>query len=165
MGSIWLSFRTLSKAEGGRNLLLQPNTMLLTSTVALLVLAAHPATPPPHIPASQLTDIATILAHDEGWPLGDPAYTLDPMKPDTDDGFDSIGIYKEAHLVRMYSIDRSTGDVVDFLRGCQIFRFDDIKHFQSKIKESSHAPALTDKQLAAKAGCPKLTVVNTRWVH
>ena len=139
--------------------------MLLTSFLALIVFTPQPAQPRPHIPASQLTDIATILAHDEGWPLGDPDYTLDLMKPVDDDGFDSIGIYKKAHLVRMYSIDRSTGDIVDFLRGCQIFRFDDIKHFQAKIKESSHAPALTDKQLAAKVGCPKLTVVNTRWVH
>jgi hypothetical protein len=87
------------------------------------------------------------------------------MHPDTDDGFDSIGIYKKAHLVRMYSIERSTGEVVDFLRGCEVFRFDDIKSFQSKIRQQSQAPALTDQQLAAKAGCSKLTVVNTRWVH
>ncbi|MBB5342603.1 hypothetical protein [Tunturibacter empetritectus] len=139
--------------------------MLLTSTLALLALAAPPEKPRPHLSADQLNDIATILAHDEGWPLADPDYTLDPMHPDTDDGFDSIGIYKKAHLVRMYSIDRNTGDVVDFLRGCQVFRFDDIKSFQSKIRHQSQAPALTDKQLAAKAGCPQLTVVNTRWVH
>jgi hypothetical protein len=139
--------------------------MLLTSTIALLALAAHPEKPRPHIPANQLADIATILAHDEGWPLADPDYTFDPMHPDVDDGFDSIGLYKKAHLVRMYSIDRSTGDVVDFMRGCQVFRFDDIKSFQSKVKEKSHATTLTDKQLAAKAGCPKLTVVNSRWVH
>jgi hypothetical protein len=139
--------------------------MLLTSTIALLALAAQPEKPRPHIPANQLADIATILAHDEGWPLADPDYTFDPMHPDVDDGFDSIGLYKKAHLVRMYSIDRSTGDVVDFMRGCQVFRFDDIKSFQSKVKEKSHATTLTDKQLAAKAGCPKLTVVNSRWVH
>ena len=139
--------------------------MLLTSTIALLALAAQPEKPRPHIPANQLADIATILAHDEGWPLADPDYTFDPMHPDVDDGFDSIGLYKKAHLVRMYSIDRTTGDVVDFMRGCQVFRFDDIKSFQSKVKERSHATTLTDKQLAAKAGCPKLTVVNSRWVH
>ena len=139
--------------------------MLLTSTIALLALAAQPEKPRPHIPANQLADIATILAHDEGWPLADPDYTFDPMHPDVDDGFDSIGLYKKAHLVRMYSIDRTTGDVVDFMRGCQVFRFDDIKSFQSKIKEKSHTTTLTDKQLAAKAGCPKLTVVNSRWVH
>jgi hypothetical protein len=139
--------------------------MLLTSTIALLALAVQPEKSRAHIPANQLADIATILAHDEGWPLGDPDYTFDPMHPDVDDGFDSIGLYKKAHLVRMYSIDRTTGDVVDFMRGCQVFRFDDIKSFQSKIKELSHATTLTDKQLAAKAGCPKLTVVNSRWVH
>jgi hypothetical protein len=139
--------------------------MLLTSTLALIALAVPPEKPRPHISATQLNDIATILAHDEGWPMGDPDYTLDPMRPDTDDGFDSIGIYKKAHLVRMYSVERSTGEIVDFLRGCEVFRFDDIKSFQSKIRQQSQAPALTDQQLAAKAGCPKLTVVNTRWVH
>ncbi len=139
--------------------------MLLTSTLALLALAVQPEKLRDHIPSNQLADIATILAHDEGWPLGDPDYTFDPMHPDIDDGFDSIGLYKKAHLVRMYSIDRTTGDVVDFMRGCQVFRFDDIKSFQSKVKERSHATTLTDKQLAAKAGCPKLTVVNSRWVH
>jgi hypothetical protein len=139
--------------------------MLLTSTIALIALAVQPEKTRPHIPENKLADIATILAHDEGWPLGDPDYTFDPMHPDVDDGFDSIGLYKKAHLVRMYSIDRTTGDVVDFMRGCQVFRFDDIKSFQSKVKEKSHATTLTDKQLAAKAGCSKLTVVNSRWVH
>ena len=139
--------------------------MLLISALAILFLATPQENPRSHLPVSQLNDIATILAHDEGWPLGNPDYTLDIMKPVDDDGFDSIGVYRKAHLVRMYSIDRNTGDIVDFMRGCQVFRFDDIKSFQSKIRQQSQAPALTDKQLAAKAGCPKLTVVNSRWVH
>jgi hypothetical protein len=139
--------------------------MLLTATFALLTLATQPANSTPHLPASQLTDIATILAHDEGWPLGNPDYTLDLMKPVDDDGFDSIGVYRKGHLVRMYSVYRTTGDVVDFMRGCQVFRFDDIKRFQAETKQKSHATPLTDQQLAAKAGCPKLTVINTRWVH
>jgi hypothetical protein len=139
--------------------------MLLVSTLALLALAAQPAKTGPHIPVPQLNDIATILAHDEGWPLGDPNYTLDPMTPDTDDGFDSIGIYKKAHLVRMYSINRSTGQIVDFMRGCQVFRFKDLENFEHRIRSQTHAAPLTNLQLAAKVGCPKLTVVSTRWVH
>jgi hypothetical protein len=139
--------------------------MLLTTALALLYFAAQPAAPRAHIPVSQLNDIATILAHDEGWPLGDPDYSLDPMKPVDDDGFDSIGIYKKAHLVRMYSINRSTGQIVDFMRGCQVFRFKDIENFQQNIRNQSHALALTDAQLAAKVGCPKLSVIDTRWVH
>ena len=138
--------------------------MLLTTALALLSFLTQPAKPRPHIPASQLNDIATILAHDEGWPLGDPDYTLDPMKPDVDDGFDSIGIYKKAHLVRMYSINRATGQIVDFMRGCQVFRFKDIENFQQSIRSQSHAPVLSDAQLAVKVGCVKLTVVDTRWV-
>ena len=139
--------------------------MFLTATLVLFALATQPAKSTSHIAVSQLNDIATILAHDEGWPLGNPDYTLDIMQPVDDDGFDSIGLYRKGHLVRMYSIYRTTGDVVDFMRGCQVFRFDDIKRFQAEMKQKSHATALTDAQLAAKAGCPKLTVINTRWVH
>ena len=138
--------------------------MLLT-TLALLALAAQPDKSTQHIPVQKLNDIATILAHDEGWPLGNLDYTLDPMIPVDDDGFDSIGVYRKGHLVRMYSIYRTTGDVVDFMRGCQVFRFEDIKRFQTEMKQKSHAAPLTDVQLAAKAGCPKLTIVNSRWVH
>src|SRR5438270_9804784 len=139
--------------------------MFLTAALVLIALATQQANSTPHLPLPQLNDIATILAHDEGWPLGNPDYTLDPMIPVDDDGFDSIGVYRKGHLVRMYSIDRTTGDVVDFMRGCQVFRFDDIKRFQAEAKQKSHAAPLTDEQLAAKAGCPKLTVVNSRWVH
>ena len=139
--------------------------MFLTATLALIALTAQPANSSRHLPVSQLNDIATILAHDEGWPLGNPDYTLDIMQPVDDDGFDSIGIYRKGHLVRMYSVYRTTGDVVDFMRGCQVFRFEDIKRFQTEMKQKSHAAPLTDAQLAAKAGCPKLTVVNSRWVH
>jgi hypothetical protein len=139
--------------------------MLLISALTVLFLTTPQENPRPHIPVPQLNDIATILAHDEGWPLGNPDYTLDIMQPVDDDGFDSIGVYRKGHLVRMYSIYRTTGDVVDFMRGCQVFRFDDIKRFQAETKQKSHAPPLTGAQLAAKVGCPKLTVVNSRWVH
>src|SRR6202000_932169 len=130
--------------------------MLLVSAFALL-LAAQQKPLPPHLPAAQVTEIATILAHDEGWPLGDPDYTLDPMKPDVDDGFDSIGVYRKAHLVRMYFINRPTGQIVDFLRGCQVFHFKDLENFEQSVRSQSHASALTDAQLAAKVGCPKLS--------
>jgi len=134
--------------------------------LALALLAfTSPKAKPHHLSARQLNDIATILAHDEGWPLGNPDYTLDPMSPDVDDGFDSIGVYKKAHLVRMYSVDRTTGQIVDFMRGCQVFRFDNTKAFRQQIRASTHATPLTDQQLAKKTGCPRLAVVDTRWVH
>ena len=138
--------------------------MFLTTALSLLLLFSPQDKPRPHIPASQLNDIATILAHDEGWPLGNPDYTLDPMKPDVDDGFDSIGVYKKSHLVRMYSINRATGQIVDFMRGCEVFHFKDLENFEQRTRSQSHATPLTDAQLAAKVGCPNLPVVSTQGV-
>lgn len=145
----------------------QHTRLLVIALAAVFASSALDAQSParPHIPAAELNDIATILAHDEGWPMGDPAYTLDAMKPDVDDGFDSIGIYKKAHLVRMYSINRSTGQIVDFMRGCQVFRFKDLENFENRIRGQTHAAPLTNSQLAAKVGCPKLSVIDSRWVE
>jgi hypothetical protein len=139
--------------------------MLLTTTLALLFLTTPKEKPRPHIPSTELAAIAKKVATEEGWPIDQKAYTFDPMLPTVDDGFDSIGLYRDAHLVRMYSVDRTTGDIVDFMRGCDVFHFEDLKPFQAKIKAASHAPSVTTEQLAAKAGCPKLTVVSTRWVQ
>ena len=138
--------------------------MLLTSTLAFLFFTTPKDKPRPHIPPAQLAAIAKKIALEEGWPIDQKAYTFDPMLPTVDDGFDSIGLYKKAHLVRMYSIDRTTGQIVDFMRGCQVFRFPDLAHFEQSIRAQTKAVPLTDQQLAKKAGCPKLTVVNTRWV-
>jgi len=64
------------------------------------------------------------------------------MKPVDDDGFDSIGVYKKAHLVRMYSINRATGQIVDFMRGCQVFHFKDLENFEQRIRSQSHTTPL-----------------------
>jgi hypothetical protein len=138
--------------------------MLLTTSLALLFLGAPKEKPRPHIPPAQLANIARQIATEEGWPIAEKAYTFDPMTPTEDDGFDSIGLYRDAHLVRMYSVDRTTGDIVDFMRGCDVFLFEDLKPFKASIKNKSHA-TLSTEQLAAKAGCPKLTIVSTRWVQ
>ena len=139
--------------------------MLLTTTLALLAFITPKEKPRPQIPSAQLANIAKKIATEEGWPITEKEYTFDPMLPTVDDGFDSIGLYHKAHLVRMYSVDRTTGDIVDFMRGCDVFRFEDLKPFQSAIRQKSHSPVLTIEQLAHKVGCPRLTVVNTRWVQ
>jgi hypothetical protein len=139
--------------------------MLLIPTLALLALAPPQEKPRPHLPPDQVAGIAKKIAAEEGFPISEKSYSFDPMTPTEDDGFDSIGLYLDKHLLRMYSIERNTGDIVDFMRGCDVFRFEDLKPFQDEIKRSSHAPSLTPEQLAARAGCPKLTIVNTRWVQ
>jgi hypothetical protein len=139
--------------------------MILIPTVALLVLAVPPEKPRPHLSSAQLVNLGKRLARDEGWPIDQKGYTLDPMKPDIDDGFDSIGVYRKAHLVRMYSIDRTTGDIVDFMRGCNVFDFEDIKDIQEQVRKISGATSLPTKKLAAKVGCKTLAPIRNRWVQ
>ncbi|HTD97479.1 MAG TPA: hypothetical protein VK627_11125 [Edaphobacter sp.] len=141
--------------------------MLFTPLITLLALALPPQPQPAAstLSSAQLIDTARKLAHDEGWPIDQKIYTFDPMKPDVDDGFDSIGLYKKAHLVRMYSIERTTGDIVDFMRGCNVFEFSDVQDLQNQIRKTSGASSLPIDKLAAKVGCSKLFVVRNRWVQ
>lgn len=113
----------------------------------------------------ELIAAAHTLALDEGWPVDQKGYTLDSMQPMRDEDFYSIGLYRNAHLMRMYSIERRTGDIVDFMRGCDLIQFEDVKPLQQRIRAASGASPLPPERLAAIVGCPRLNVVNTRWVH
>jgi hypothetical protein len=139
--------------------------MFLTPILMLFMLAA-PQPQPAMLDLSNGELIATAhkLALDEGWPIDQPGYSLDPMQPMREEEFYSIGLYRNAHLLRMYSIHRQTGDIVDFMHGCDLIQFDDVKPLQQRIRNASKAAPFTREQLAAKAGCPRLNLVNTRWV-
>jgi hypothetical protein len=139
--------------------------VLLTPIIALLALAL-PAQPPlATIPGPELLATAHKLAVDEGWPVDQKGYTLDPMQPAAEESFYSIGLYRNAHLLRMYSIHRQTGDIVDFMHGCDLLQYDDVKDLQTRIRKASGAASLPADKLAAQVGCPKLNLVTTRWVH
>jgi hypothetical protein len=137
--------------------------MLLTPLLMLFALA-NPQPAPLELSNAELLDTAHKLARDEGWPIDQKSYTLDPMQPMRAEEFYSIGLYRDAHLLRMYSIERETGDIVDFMHGCDLLQFDDLKPLQARIRKTSSAAPLTPEQLATKTGCPKLNLVNTRWV-
>ncbi|NYF79730.1 hypothetical protein [Granulicella arctica] len=139
--------------------------MLLSPILALLAFALPPQQQPAALSTAELIDTAHKLALDEGWPIDQKGYTLDPMQPMRDEDFYSIGLYRNAHLLRMYSIQRQTGDIVDFMHGCDLLQFDDVKPLQTRIRKASGSSALPIDRLAATVGCPKLNVVNTRWVH
>lgn len=140
--------------------------MLLSSIVALLAIALPPQQASLlTIPGPELIETAHKLARDEGWPIDQKGYTLDPMQPGAAENFYSIGLYHNAHLLRMYSIQRQTGDIVDFMHGCDLLQFDDVKDLQARIRKASGTAPLPVDKLAAQVGCPKLTLVNTRWVH
>jgi len=138
---------------------------MLSTLILALFAYALPLPASPAIPTPELMDAAHRLALDEGWPIDQQGYTFDAMQPAQDDGFYSIGLYRNAHLLRMYSIQRQTGDIVDFMHGCDLLQFDDVKDLQTRIRKASGATPLPIKDLAASVGCPRLTIVNTRWVR
>jgi hypothetical protein len=139
--------------------------MLLSPLLALLAFALPPQPPAATLSTAELLDTAHKLALDEGWPIDQKGYTFDPMQPLRDEDFYSIGLYRNAHLLRMYSIERHTGDIVDFMHGCDVIEFDDVKPLQTRIRKTSGAAPLPIDRLAATVGCPRLNVVSTRWVH
>ncbi len=141
------------------------STMLL-SIVALLapVMPAQQQAITPTISRAELLGTAHQLAVDEGWPVDEKGYTLDPMQPMRNEEFYSIGLYRNAHLLRMYSIERRTGDIVDFMHGCDLLQFDNVKPLQTRIRRDSGSAALPIDRLAASVGCPKLNIITTRWV-
>jgi hypothetical protein len=139
--------------------------MLLSPILALLAFALPPQPHSATLTTADLLGTAHKLARDEGWPIDQKGYTLDPMQPVADESFYSIGLYRDAHLLRMYSIHRQTGDIVDFMRGCDLIQFDDVKDLQYRIRKTSGSSSLPADKLAVQVGCPKLNIVNSRWVH
>jgi hypothetical protein len=131
----------------------------------LLLAVALQTAPPATLSTPELLAAARTLAHDEGWPIDQKGYTLDPMQPATQDDFYNIGLYRNAHLLRMYSIHRRTGDIVDFMHGCDLLQFDDVKDLQTRIRKTSGATPIPPDKLAAQVGCPHLNLITTRWVH
>jgi hypothetical protein len=131
--------------------------MLLPSIVAIFAMAIPPQQSTTLvIPGAELIETAHKLAIDEGWPIDQQGYTLDPMQPAREESFYSIG---------MYSIHRQTGDIVDFMHGCDLLQFDNVKDLQTRIRKASGSSSLSPDKLAAQVGCPKLNIVNSRWVH
>jgi len=127
----------------------------------ILLLAPKPAP----LSIKTLLIAAHTLALDEGYPIDRPGYTFDTMRPlSADDGFDSIGLYLNHHLVRMYSIHRTSGDIVDFMHGCVVFRYENIKPLQRTIRRTANGHAFTDEELRNLTGCPSLTTIDTRHI-
>ncbi len=130
----------------------------MLSLIFLLATAPQPAP----LSIKTLLIAAHTLALDEGFPIAKPGYTFDTMRPlSADDGFDSVGLYFNHHLVRMYSIHRVSGDIVDFMHGCVVFRYEDTKPLQRQIRRSANGRPFTNEELRKLTGCPTLKTVTS----
>ena len=114
------------------------------------------------IPTSEVVRIATMAARDEGFVVGNSGTYLDELRTadgkEPIPGYTSIGLYKQGHIVRSYSIRVETGDVLD-ATACKLFRYPDLLKFKRSIMGSFGTKDATDERLASEVGCAALTVL------
>jgi hypothetical protein len=107
------------------------------------------------IPTSDVVDIARSIARDEGFAVQDRKLffvdTLDSGRRRLD-GFVSVAVYQNGHIVLEISINEKTGQVVDSTR-CLLFEFPDAAAFSASIQTASGVRPLTQAALEKICGC------------
>jgi hypothetical protein len=117
------------------------------------------------MPTSTVVKIASMAARYEGHdPEGRGIY-LDELRTregkEPLPGYTSIGIYRNGHLIRSYSIRLATGDVID-ATACKIFRYPRLERFRKETMRDFGTKETSLEDLASEVGCDKLAVVPTR---
>jgi len=114
------------------------------------------------IPTSTLVRIASMTARNEGYDPEAAGIYLDELRtPDGKEplaGYSSIGLYKNGHLIRSYSIRISTGDVID-ANECKIFRYPGLQRFRRETMKAFGTKETSLEDLASEVGCDRLEVV------
>lgn len=117
------------------------------------------------IPTSTVVRVASMTARYEGHDPEAPGTFLDELRtPDGKEpmaGYTSIGLYKNGHLIRSYSIRITTGDVID-ANECKIFRYAGLERFRKETMKAFGTNETSLADLASEVGCDRLVVVPTR---
>jgi len=104
-----------------------------------------------------------MVAKDEGFnvpELSRNSFFDLPQGPEPVKGSASIIFYGEgAHPIHMYSIDLTTGQVVD-ANACKVFKFSDLREFERTVQKETGSKPKSDEELAAEVGCAQLEVVD-----
>ncbi|MBM3790644.1 MAG: hypothetical protein FJW35_09890 [Acidobacteria bacterium] len=114
------------------------------------------------MPTSTVVRIASMAARYEGYDSEARGTYLDELRArdgkEPLPGYSSIGLYKDGHLIRSYSIRIATGDVID-ANECKIFRYPGLERFRKETMKRFGTRELTLGELASEVGCDKLEVV------
>jgi hypothetical protein len=117
------------------------------------------------IPTSTLVKIGSMTARYEGYDPEAPSVYLDELRtPDGREplaGYTSIGLYKDGHLIRSYSIRISTGDVID-ANACKIFRYPGLGRYKQETMKAFGTKETPLEDLASEVGCDRLEVVGVK---
>jgi|WetSurSiteA1Bulk_404760.scaffolds.fasta_scaffold47221_2 hypothetical protein len=116
------------------------------------------------LPTSEVVRVATMAALDEGFnPAAHGIYLHELRKNGKEPipGYTSIGLYKDAHLIRYYSIRVETGDVVDPMV-CKIFRYPDLVKFKKETMRAFGTQEASIEAIAIEIGCDNLGIVPSK---
>ncbi|MGA7675155.1 MAG: hypothetical protein WCA78_08930 [Rhizomicrobium sp.] len=122
-------------------------------TGALLLSAYHQISV--DIETSDMVDVARMIAHDEGFDVGNHhVYTFEiGPSPDTMVlGYTAIGFYINGSIANTIIVSKTTGQAMD-MNGCEIFDYPDLKPFQDEIVRITKAKRKTPQQMAKDAEC------------
>jgi hypothetical protein len=140
----------------------------LFMSIMLLLQANSTAATKIYIPTSELLRVSEMAARDEGFPVNkvrpdgtrlfffDIATTSDgkPLAP----GYTSMGLYGNGQIIRIYSVNEQTGQVVD-IANCAAFDFPNLSRFAKEVQREAGARPEALEQLALDVGCDNLTVI------
>jgi hypothetical protein len=132
---------------------------LFIVSVALFVQAVPKMTY--FLPTSTVVRVAGMAARDEGYEPGARGTFLDELRKNGKEpilSYTSIGLYKEAHLARYYSIREETGDIADPML-CKLFRYPDLVKFNRETMKAFGTKEASLEVIATEIGCDKLEIV------
>ena len=129
------------------------NAASVAFTGALLLSAYHQTSV--DIETSDMVDVARVIAHDEGFDVGNHhVYTFE-MGPSPDNmvlGYTAIAFFINGSIANTIIISKTTGQAMD-MNGCEIFDYPDLKPFQDEIMRITKAKRKTPQQMAKDAEC------------
>lgn len=130
-------------------------TALPAALSAALVLCASQGQRLVHIETSDMVDVARLIAHDEGFDVGNRhVYTFE-MGPSPDTmvlGYTAIGFYINGSIANTIIVSRATGQAMD-MNGCEIFDYPDLRPFQEQTMRITKARRKTSREMAKDADC------------
>src|SRR5258706_7198977 len=128
---------------------------LLIPVLLSLLQETKTSSPTVHIPTSRAVWVARAIARDLGYDPDGPNIFSDSLgsaeKPLVQ-GYTSIGIYVNGHILSTISIDRVTGQTIDMF-GCEVYDFPDMRSFQDGMLRLTKARRKTPQELAEDMAC------------
>jgi hypothetical protein len=134
---------------------------MIIESIISLVLCFQTVSISRFMPTSEVVRVAAMAAQDEGYNPDVKGTYLDELRKNGKEpipGYASIGLYKDGHLIRYYSIRIETGEVVDPME-CQIFRYPNLIKFNKETMKALGAAEASLEVIATEVGCEKLEIL------